>query len=152
MSEDLEKLDGKRLELALKRAENDSIRLHRGYLRGTLVPALTGVGMVIAMAYGIRLLCTPGTLFDPKMDPYVRSPYYNAQLDYLSGELEPAARRTSEILIKLPSHPAANQLMARIELARGNRAAAIKHIRKALETSDDQEKLTRWLAALEAKP
>ncbi len=118
-----------------RRLENDAIRLRRGYLRGTLLPAATWAAVFVICFYSLRHFCIEGTIFNTTKAPVDRDVFYDAQRDYSDGNLAPAASQAAKILAKQPNHGPANQLMARIELTRGNRQAALDHLRRSLDTS-----------------
>ena len=52
-----------------RRLENDAIRLKRGYLQGTLLPAATWAAFFIICFYGLRHFCIEGTVFDTSAAP-----------------------------------------------------------------------------------
>jgi hypothetical protein len=133
-----------------KRLENEGARLKRGYLRGTLLPAVTWTAAFIIGVYSLRHFCIEGTIFDTTKAPIDRDVYYDAQRDYSDGNLAAAASQAARILAKQPNHGPANQLMARIELTRGNRKAALDHLRRSLDTSLNREEIAKWISALEA--
>ena len=133
-----------------KRLENEATRLQRGYLRGHLAPAVTWTAAFIIGCYSLRHFCIEGTIFDTTKAPVDRDVFYDAQRDYSDGNLAPAASQAAKILAKQPNHGPANQLMARIELTRGNRTAALDFLRRSLDTSLNREEVTKWISSLEA--
>ncbi len=133
-----------------KRLENEAIRLQRGYLRGNLLPAVTGILAFIICVYSLRHFCIEGTVFDTTKAPVDRDIFYYAQRDYSDGNLAPAASQVAKILEKQPNHGPANQLMAKIELTRGNHKAALDHLRRSLDTSLNRDEVTKWISTLEA--
>jgi hypothetical protein len=133
-----------------KRLENEATRLKRGYLRGHLLPALTWTAAFILGCYSLRHFCIEGTLIDTTKAPVDRDVFSDANRDYYDGNLTPAASQAAKILAKQPNHSPANLLMARIELARGNRTAALDYLRRAHNSSLNPEKVTKWISSLEA--
>ena len=133
-----------------RRLDNESIRLSRGYLRGTLFPTATLAAFVVICLYSVRHFCIEGTIFDTTKPPVDRDIFYDAQRDYSDGNLAAAANQAAKILAKQPNHGPANQLMARIELTRGNRKAALDHLRRSLDTSLNREEVAKWISALES--
>jgi hypothetical protein len=133
-----------------KRLENEAVRLKRGYLRGTLLPILTFTASVVACAFSVRYFCIKDTIFDRTGAPVDRDVYYDAMRDYADGNLEAAVTQATKILKKEPNHTPANDLMARIERCRGNREAALTHLRRCLTTTLNREKYLKWISALEA--
>ncbi len=81
--------------------------------------------------------------------PHFRDLLFDAQRDYSDGNLEAAARQAAKILAKHPSHAPANQMMARIELTRGNRVAAIQYLRNSLNGSVNRDEVAKWIQTLE---
>ena len=135
-----------------KRLENDAARLRRGFLRGTLLPAVTWMLVFIVCAFSLRYFCIRGTVLDTTEDPTDRDVYYDAQRDYNDGNLDAAAIQVAKVLVKVPTHAPANQLMARIALAHGDRKGAINYLRRSLEGSLNREEITKSIATLEAVP
>src|SRR5262245_59656819 len=103
-----------------KRLDNEAVRLRRGFLRGTLVPAITYTTAFIICVFSFRHFCIRGTIFDTTEAPTDRDIYYDAQRAYNDGSLDAAASQVAKVIAKVPSHGPANQLMARIALARGD--------------------------------
>jgi hypothetical protein len=132
-----------------KRLENEAAYLKRGYLRGSLLPAATFTVAFIICAYAVRHFCINGTFLDRQRPSGDRDAYYDARRDYYDGNFDSAATLAFQILTKQPSHAEANQLMARIALARGNRKAALSYLRRSLDTSLDREEVAKWISALE---
>ena len=79
-----------------------------------------------------------------------RDIFYDAQRDFSDGSLDSAAASAAKILARQPNHPQANQLMARIELTRGNRKAAFDYLRRSLDSSLNREEVAKWISTLEA--
>jgi tetratricopeptide (TPR) repeat protein len=132
--------------------EASIFELKHGYRKGCLLPTVTIVIGVTLCAYAVRHFCIDGTLMDKRNPPTDRDAYYDARRDYSDGNLESAASQAAKILSKQPNHAEANQLMARIELARGNRERALDHLRRSLDTSLDRAEVEKWIATLEASP
>ena len=107
-----------------KRLENESLRLRRGFLRGTLLPVVTYVVAFLLCVLSVKQFCIKGTVFDTTEQPEDRDVYYDAQRAYNDGNLKQAAGQAAKILVKVPDHGPANQLMARVALARGDRKSA----------------------------
>ena len=124
--------------------------LKHGYARGCLYPTVTLVIGVALCAYAVRHFCIDGTLFDNRTPPTDRNAYYDARRGYYDGNFESAANKAATILSKQPSHAEANQLMARIALARGSRERAIDYLRRSLDTSMDRAEVAKWISTLEA--
>lgn len=154
MNEDAD-IETMRREAERMGAENERIQRERGFLRGRLLPGLTHSLATIAGGFGILYFCILGTMLDRRYShlagPRHQIDYEYAEDNYLGGKLERAANRAAEILIKVPNHPWAQLLMAHIKEIHGDRTGAIGHLRKALETTEDPEKVTQWLARLEGK-
>ena len=91
-----------------------------------------------------------GSLFDTSNKPPNRDLFSDAQRDFTDGNLDLAIANAAKILAKQPSHAMANQLMARIELTRGNRKAALDFLRRSLDASLNREEVSKWIATLEA--
>lgn len=135
-----------------KRLDNAAAHLRRGFLRGTLFPAVTWTAVFIICVFSFRQFCIRGTIFDTTQAPADRDVYYDAQRDYNDGNLDAAASQVAKVLAKVPTHGPANQLMARIALARGDRKVAINHLRRSLDGSLNREEIAKWIATLEALP
>jgi len=133
-----------------KRLENEAVRLKRGFLRGTLFPAVTWMAVFIICTFSLRHFCIQGTIFDTTEAAADRDVYYDAQRNYNNGNLDVAANQVAKVLAKVPTHGPANQLMARIALARGDRKGAISSLRRSLNGSLNREEITKWIAGLEA--
>ena len=135
-----------------KRLDNEAARLRRGSIRGTLLPAVTWTVAIILCAASIRHFCIRDTIFDTAGSPADRDVFTDAQRDYYDGNLEAASAQVAKVLAKVPAHGPANQLMARIALARGDRTVAIDYLRRSLPGSVNREEVTKWIGALEALP
>jgi len=135
-----------------KRLDNESARLKRGFLHGTLLPAATWTVVVVICCFSIRHFCIENTIFDTSEAARDSNIYYDAQRDYNDGNLELAASQLAKVLAKVPSHGPANQLMARIALARGDRKSALSYLHRSLEGSLNREEVAKWISTLEAMP
>jgi hypothetical protein len=101
-----------------KRLENEAIRLKRGYLRGTLLPAVTWTAAFIICVYSLRHFA----IFDATKDAVDRAVSSDAKRNHSDGNSAPAADPAAKILAEQPNHsPAeqpndglASQLMARV--------------------------------------
>jgi len=133
------------------RAENESLPRRRGYLFETALPKLTNLMALVAGVFGVYHFGIEGTGLDRGKVPPDRHLSDKAKWDYADGDLEDAAEKVAKILAKVPGHPEAHQLMAHIAQLRGDYPEAREHLRQALETSEDQEELTRWLAEIKRK-
>lgn len=133
-----------------RRLENEATRLQQGYVRRFLLPAVTVTLAFVICAYSLRYFCIKGTIFDTSEAAADRDIFYDAQRSYNDGNLDLAVNQTEKILAKVPAHAPANQLMARIALARGDRKAAIGYLRRSLDGALDREEVAKWIATLEA--
>ena len=126
--------------------------LKGGYPKGCLLPTVTIVFGFAVCAYVARHLCIEGTALDnqSRISGPNAANYYDAQHDYNEGNFDSAASSVGKILARQPNHPGANQLMARIALARGDRAAALDHLRRCLDTSLNREEVTKWISEIES--
>jgi Tfp pilus assembly protein PilF len=143
-------MEMRRLENDAKRLEALAVRQKIGFVRGTLSPAVTSVAVFIICAFALRYFCIRGTIFDTSDKPAGRDVFYDAQRDFNDGNLEAAEREVTTVLVKAPAHGAANQLMARIKLARGDQQSALKYLRRSLDGSLNRDEVAKWIAALEA--
>ena len=133
-----------------KRLENEAARLKSGFVRGTLLPAVTWTVAVVMCAAALRHFCITGTIFDTTRPPVDRDIYYDALRSYNDGDLEMAETQISKVVAKVPTHAPANQLLARLALARGDRIKAVVYLKRALQSSLNREEVTQWIAGLEA--
>ena len=124
--------------------------LKSGYSKGCLLPTLTIVIGVTLSAYAVRHFCIEDTVFDDSKSSTNRDTFFDANRDYLDGNLDSAAAQAGNILSKQPNHAEVNQLMARISLARGNRERALEHLRRSLDTSLKRDEVSEWISTLEA--
>lgn len=125
-------------------------QLKDGYRKGCLYPTLTIVIGVALSSLAVRHFGIKGSLFDTSNKPPDRDLFFDAQRDFTDGNLDLAIANAAKILAKQPSHAMANQLMARIELTRGNRKAALDFLRRSLDASLNREEVSKWIATLEA--
>lgn len=145
-----ERSKAKELENTGKALDNEAIRLKRGYLRGTLLPVTTHVVAWIICFIAFRYFCIKGTLLDKRDRTNDQDAFYDAQRDYYDGNLDAAVSNLAKTLGKEPKHGPANQLLARIEITRGNRKSAIACLRSSLETSINRKETAEWISELEA--
>jgi len=123
--------------------------LKHGYPKGCLLPTLTAVIGIAIASYSVRHFCIEGTMLDNRKPTMDRDIYYDARRDYYDGNFDTAISQIGKILDKQPNHAEANQLMARIALARGNREQALVYLRRALDSSLDREEISQWISKLE---
>jgi len=156
MSEDLgtfgQRMEARRLETEAKRLDNEAARLRRGFLHGTLLPALTWTACIVICAASVRHYCITGTIFDTSSAPLDHDVFFGAQRDYNNGNLDASEQQATKILQKVPSHAPANLLMAQIALARGDRKGGIGYLRRSLDGAHNREQVARWIATLEGLP
>ena len=129
-----------------KRLELQAEKLKLGYFRGHLLPTITWGIMACIVLFAFRHLVIDGTLFGSAEfggnDSQARRAFDN-------GDLRTAERKISIVLTDAPNLPSANQLMAQIELVKGNRSAAIGCLRTAVETALNRETILKWIDDLE---
>lgn len=123
--------------------------LKEGYRKGCLYPTITIVIGVALCAIALRYFFVRGSMFDTSDKPPDRDLFYDAQRHFSDGSLDAAATSAAKILAKQPNHAPANQLMARIELTRGNRKAALDYLRRSLDSSLNREEVAKWISSLE---
>jgi enoyl-CoA hydratase/carnithine racemase len=140
------------LRLMEKRLDNEAARLRRGFVRAHVLPAATWFLVILFGAITVRQFCIQGTFLDATEAAKLHGVSYDANRDYADGDLDAAAAGAAKILARQPNHALANQLMARIELGRGHREAALACLRRALETSLNRDEVEKWIAGLEAAP
>ena len=135
-----------------KRLENEAIRLNRGFIKGNLIPVATSAIFTVIPIVVLWYFCIRGTIFDRSGQPgnRDRDMYRDARDYYLDGNLDFAATQAAKILAKQPRHAPANQLMAQIELTRGNRPLAIEYLRHAADGSTNRDEIIQWIQSLEA--
>lgn len=132
------------LKMALWR-EN---RERKGWFRVHFLPAAiyTAAGLVCLAAARLLVVNPPReTAGQPK-----EQPYYTASAAFLNGDPGQAAETVTRLLKKNPASPAANMLMAKIHLARGQRQAAADCLRAARETTLERREIDGWIADLES--
>ena len=93
-----------------KRLENEALRLKRGYLRGTLLPAVTWTAAFIICVYSLHHFA----IFDATKDPVDRAVSSDAKRNHSDGNSAPAADPAAKILAEQPNDGLASQLMARV--------------------------------------
>ena len=134
---------------AAKPSDN-AFHLKDGYRKGCLYPTVTIVIGVALCAIALRYFFVRGSMLDTSDKPPDRDLFYDAQRDFSDGSLDAAAASAAKILAKQPNHAPANQLMARIELTRGNRKAALDYLQRSLDSSLNREEVAKWISTLEA--
>lgn len=72
--------------------------------------------------------------------------YHMANAYYVRGEIQQASGALVPFLEKHPESYPGNILMAKIELARHQPAAALKYLEAARETALDRKEIDRWIA------
>jgi hypothetical protein len=77
--------------------------------------------------------------------------YHMANAYYLQGGIQEASDALVPFLEKHPDSYPGKILMAKIELARHQPAAALKHLEAARETSLDRSEIDRWIADVKSR-
>jgi hypothetical protein len=126
-----------------------TFQLKDGYRKGCLYPTVTIVIGVALCGIALRYFFIRGSMLDTSEKTPDRDIFYDAQRDFSDGSLDAAAASASKILVRQPNHAPANQLMARIELTRGNRKAALEYLRRSLDSSLNREEVAKWISTLE---
>ena len=129
---------------------DNAFHLKDGYRKGCLYPTVTIVIGVALCSVALRYFFIRGSMLDTGDKPPDRDIYLDAQRDFSDGSLDSAAASAAKILARQPNHAHANQLMARIELTRGNRKAALDYLRRSLDSSLNREEVAKWISTLEA--
>ena len=129
-----------------KRLEILAARIKMGYFRAHLLPMITWTIMACIVLFAFRHFVIEGTLFAGGSwigrDNYANSAFRN-------GDIRTAEKAIAEVLVDVPNLPSANQLMAEIELVKGNRSAAIGYLKTAAETAINRETILKWIEDLE---
>ena len=129
-----------------KRLEIEAERLRIGYFRSHLLPTITWGIMACIVLFAFRRLVIDGTLFGNSEFGGNGS---QARTAFDNGDLRTAERKISMVLTDTPNLPSANELMAQIELVKGNRSAAIGYLRTAADTALNRETILKWIEDLE---
>jgi hypothetical protein len=77
--------------------------------------------------------------------------YHMANASYLRGEIQQASGALVPFLEKHPDSYPGKILMAKIELARHQPAAALKYLEAARETSLDRKEIDDWIADVKSR-
>ncbi|MES2705545.1 MAG: hypothetical protein V4726_02970 [Verrucomicrobiota bacterium] len=145
-----EKYAANRALADLKTAVWRENRERKGWFRVHFLPAAvyTAAGL-ICLAAARLLVVNPlrETAGQPK-----EQTYYTASAAFLNGDLDQATETVIRLLRKNPGSSAANPLMAKIHLARGQRQAAADCLRTARETALECQEIDGWIAGLESPP
>ena len=129
-----------------KRLEIQAARIKMGYFRAHLLPMITWGIIACIVLFAFRRFVIDGTVFDSKASP---RKYKNAEDFFYSGNLQMAEEKIAEVLQVVPNHSASNQLMAEIELTKGNRKLAIGYLRIAADTALNRGTILKWIEDLE---